>query len=640
MKIFSVKDYPLMVKLTLIVFLAIVPFILIFFLSVFPTTETILYSGRELGIKQNVEVAWSVLKYYNERVSSGMLTKEQAMDDAINQINALRYGGNEYYFMYTMEGITLALGSDPAKRGTNRIDLVDKLGVHFLKEMISVARDKKEGYVVYHYPKLGSDIPLPKKAYVKYFQPWDCFVGTGVYIDDVNEELSVIKSGLIIRVFIALFFSLLFALFTANIINKKITKIEEAAIKVAEGNTDIVLDTDSNDEIGILSKSFNKMVASIKQLLEENQQSTRNAERAMLSAQEQQKISEEQKIFLESKTQELLKEMERFAQGDLTTQLPDESHPIIGKLYSGFNDAVSNLRNMISQLYEAVESVAGSTNEISASAEEMAAGANEQSSQTAEVSSSLRDMTSTIIDTAKNTGLAADSAKKAGSLASEGKIVVDETIHGIENIAKVVTKAAETIKELGTSSDQIGEIIQVINDIADQTNLLALNAAIEAARAGEQGRGFAVVADEVRKLAERTTKATKEIAGMIKKIQHDTFEAVESISEGTGEVERGKQLAGKAGSSMAAIVTTSENVVDMVTRVAAASEEQSATSEEISRSLETITQVANESATAIHQVARSSETLNQLAENLRELIARFNVGSGVKSIGTTRRKLR
>jgi methyl-accepting chemotaxis protein len=165
----------------------------------------------------------------------------------------------------------------------------------------------------------------------------------------------------------------------------------------------------------------------------------------------------------------------------------------------------------------------------------------------------------------------------------------------------------------------------VIDDIADQTNLLALNAAIEAARAGEQGRGFAVVADEVRKLAERTTKATKEIATMIKQIQKDTYDAVDSMNEGTKQVEKGKLLAERAGSSLKEIIVGAELVVDIVTQVAAASEEQSSASEQISKNIEGISSVTQESASGIQQIAHASEDLNRLTLNLQELVAQFKV---------------
>ncbi|MEW6653432.1 MAG: methyl-accepting chemotaxis protein, partial [Bacteroidota bacterium] len=221
----------------------------------------------------------------------------------------------------------------------------------------------------------------------------------------------------------------------------------------------------------------------------------------------------------------------------------------------------------------------------------------------------------------------------------EGGKVVGQTIEGMNRIAVVVKQSADTVQQLGKSSDQIGEIVQVIDDIADQTNLLALNAAIEAARAGEQGRGFAVVADEVRKLAERTTKATKEIANMIKQIQKDTSEAVISMTSGTVEVEKGKELADEAGKSLSQIISGAEQVVDIVTQVAAASEEQSSAAEQISKNLESINHVTNESATGIQQIARASEDLNRLTLNLQELISRFKISSSSNYDSTNQNQL-
>ena len=221
--------------------------------------------------------------------------------------------------------------------------------------------------------------------------------------------------------------------------------------------------------------------------------------------------------------------------------------------------------------------------------------------------------------------MATEASKNAGKVAKEGGKVVDETINGMNRIAEVVQQSAKTVEELGNSSDQIGEIVQVIEDIADQTNLLALNAAIEAARAGEQGRGFAVVADEVRKLAERTTKATKEIASMIKQIQYETKGAVSSMRQGTEEVKNGKLFAAKAGESLKEIIEGADHVVDIISQVAAASEEQSSAAEQISKNIESISRVTSESANGIHQIASSAEDLNRLTNNLQQLVNRFNI---------------
>jgi methyl-accepting chemotaxis protein len=313
------------------------------------------------------------------------------------------------------------------------------------------------------------------------------------------------------------------------------------------------------------------------------------------------------------------------ALGDLTHRVEGAYNGDHQLIKNSINTVAESLDKALLDVSAAVSATASASSQISSSTEEMAAGAQEQTSQASEVAVAVEEMTKTIMENAKNAVNAADTAKKAKDSAGQGGEVVDETIAGMKRIAEVVGKSAETVKALGRSSEQIGDIIAVIDDIADQTNLLALNAAIEAARAGEQGRGFAVVADEVRKLAERTTKATKEIAGMIKQIQGDTAGAVASMDEGTQEVENGIRLADKAGASLREIVTVSQNVTEMITQIAAASEQQSSTSEQISKNVEAISAVTGETASGTQQVARAAEDLNRLTDNLQQLIANFKL---------------
>ncbi len=318
----------------------------------------------------------------------------------------------------------------------------------------------------------------------------------------------------------------------------------------------------------------------------------------------------------------------KMAEGDLTVRMTGDYLGEYKTLKDSINMTSQSLRKILSEVTSSIEATASAASQISSSAEEIAAGSEEQSSQTSEIATAVEQMTKTILETSRNAQSASEAAKEAGIIAKDGGSSVFDTVEGMERIDQIVSHASEKIMKLGTSSVQIGEIIQVINEIADQTNLLALNAAIEAARAGEQGRGFAVVADEVRKLAERTTKATKEIAQMIKQIQADTEDVVNSVNQGTEEVAEGKILAGKAGNSLNTIIAGSEKVVDIISQVAAASEEQSSAAEQISTNIEGITAVTNQSAAGVQQIARATEDLNRLALNLQELISSFTIDEG------------
>lgn len=312
---------------------------------------------------------------------------------------------------------------------------------------------------------------------------------------------------------------------------------------------------------------------------------------------------------------------------DLNSQFNTQRKDEIGELQRSFDTFVTSIKETLLQVAEATSAVASASSEISSSTEQMAAGAQEQTSQTSEIATAVEQMTKTIVENSRNVTQISDGAKLTRKQAEEGGVIVEETVVGMNRIADVVNRSAEKVQVLGKSSEQIGEIISVIDDIADQTNLLALNAAIEAARAGEQGRGFAVVADEVRKLAERTTKATKEIASMIKQIQTDTKEAVGSMLQGRREVDDGIQLAGKAKDKLVEIVENVQNAADMMGQVAASTEEQSSTSEQIAKNVEAVSTVTQQTASGTQQIAHAAENLNRLTENLQHLVNKFKLSN-------------
>lgn len=407
----------------------------------------------------------------------------------------------------------------------------------------------------------------------------------------------------------------------------------DAAQKIAAGEFKKVTPASDDD---LLAHAFNKEVDSIDQVLKEaDKLIAANKEGNLKVRGDESKFAGSWKEVIGgynsildaivAPINEASTVLDTMANGDFTRKMKGDFKGDYKLIKDNVNKVNESLNQVIGKVAESSSELASSASQISSSTEEMAAGASEQSAQTAEVAGAMEQMTKTIIENTRNANSAAESAKSAGDKAKEGGDVVVQTIKGINRIAEVVVHSAETIQALGKSSDEIGEIIQVINDIAEQTNLLALNAAIEAARAGEQGRGFAVVADEVRKLAERTTKATKEIEAMIKQIQRDTTGAVESIQEGTKEVEKGKELANKAGESLHEIIANSDKVAEIIGQLAVASEEQTLTSEQISKNVEAISNVTQQSAQGTQQISRASEDLYRLTGNLQDLINHFKL---------------
>lgn len=318
---------------------------------------------------------------------------------------------------------------------------------------------------------------------------------------------------------------------------------------------------------------------------------------------------------------------EKIADGDLTSEVVSGCADETGQLARAMNIMTGQLNNILTTVTANSDKVAKAAAELTSNSEKIAFDTEEAASQAVAVSTAGEEMAATSEDIAKNCIYAAEGVKSASSSASDGADVVQETISGMNRISQKVKESAATIDSLGRRSDEIGSIISTIEDIAEQTNLLALNAAIEAARAGEQGRGFAVVADEVRALAERTTKATKEIGEMIKGIQLETRAAVGSMENGVSEVEKGIEGAARSGSALKEIIEHINGVTSQVNQIAIAAEEQTATTNEISGNIISMTQVIRGSAEGATNSASAARELSELSDELHRLVGRFRLKS-------------
>jgi methyl-accepting chemotaxis protein len=312
------------------------------------------------------------------------------------------------------------------------------------------------------------------------------------------------------------------------------------------------------------------------------------------------------------------------ANGDFGVHLggtKDEFFPI----KDAMTTLASKWRQLVTDIKANSERLASAAEQLQGSSGEMLGGSEEQAISSSQVATASEEMSQTTAEIARNINNIADSASETLRVAQQGDSLVGKSTEKVQEIAEIVDVSANFVRSLGERSARMGAVVDVINDIADQTNLLALNAAIEAARAGEQGRGFAVVADEVRKLAERTAKSTSDIAEMIRAVQDDVGKAVEAMDSVINNVDGGVELVSQAGSSLRIIVKSANELQVMVQQIASATEEMSATSEGISRDIERIAGVSKNTSVSAVQVAESSTMLAYLADEMRRASEQFKL---------------
>ncbi|RYD15621.1 MAG: methyl-accepting chemotaxis protein [Lysobacteraceae bacterium] len=320
----------------------------------------------------------------------------------------------------------------------------------------------------------------------------------------------------------------------------------------------------------------------------------------------------------------LLDEMGSLAEGDLTVKAT-VTEDITGAIADSVNFAVEALRSLVTTINETAVQVSAAAQETQATAMHLADAAQHQARQISSASVAINEMATSIDNVSKNSAESADVAQRSVQIAANGAQVVRQTIQGMDNIRDQIQETSKRIKRLGESSQEIGSIVELINDIAEQTNILALNAAIQAASAGEAGRGFAVVADEVQRLAERSAGATKRIETLVQTIQSDTNEAVSSMEQTTSEVVSGARLAEDAGHALGEIETVSNSLAELIQGISTSARQQSAAATNISATMNVIQEITSQTSVGASQTAESIGNLAQLASDLRRSVADFKL---------------
>jgi methyl-accepting chemotaxis protein len=451
------------------------------------------------------------------------------------------------------------------------------------------------GFVTYWYPKPGEQEPSPKMAYVEQIKGTNMFVGTGVYVDDIDAELARISANLgsilsraqyTVGIGVGLIFILIVIPLAVALVRSILSPLESAtqnAQEVAGGNLEVSVIVQGHDEITNLESALHSMINTLAENIQEIEAKSEAAETKARDAEIATAKAEEAQAKAESAKSE-------------------------------------GMQAAAKQLEVVVEKVASASEEISNKTSEIREGAVIQSERIAETATAMEEMNATVLEVAKNSSEAAQAGVDSQSKAQSGANIVRQSIEAMELTQKNILQLKDNMGQLGQQAESIGNIMTVIEDIADQTNLLALNAAIEAARAGEAGRGFAVVADEVRKLAEKTMGATKEVGESIHAIQQGAQSNIVEVEKAVTEMNTVVELSNESGSVLGEIVQGVENSSNQIQGIATAAEEQSATSEQINRSVDEINRITAETSAGVAQTAVAVNELMEQMANLGDLI--------------------
>lgn len=531
-------------KLLLLTVLTSISLIAVILVSI-QTLKFNLLEDRHLQTQHLTEVATDTVRYFYSQFEQGNFTEKEAKQHALSALSSMHYNKEEYFWVNSINYIML---SHPKKTlvGQNIENISDPNGVYVFVEMMRVINAQGQGGVDYQWYKKGVEKPVDKASYVKLFQPWGWVIGTGIYLDDVDEifwqnaETLLLTAGLFL-----LLATWLSHQISANIY-KPLHKMRELMVKVNSNNDlTIELKAQGSDELGDIARAFNKMI--------------------------------------------------------------------------------TDFRHVLINISNSSGSLAAQAEELSAVTEQINQGMKIQSDNVKVADIAANEMVVAIKEVAENTHTTLEATHAATAETNDCVSILNENIASVNDLSSRVEHSASQIMELKNASKNIGEIVSTIQAIAEQTNLLALNAAIEAARAGEQGRGFAVVADEVRTLASRTQDSTGNITSVIELLQQGIEEAVHNMAQCQQQAQSSVTLAQQAGGLVSNMQKAMLEVTDLNNVISTATEEQHATTEQVKEIINQINDMTEQTTDSAAHTAQASENLAIFATELNELVASFKV---------------
>ena len=596
--------------------------IFLFYVLVFalPSMQRSVIHQIENGTEQQTEVAWGILQYNYQLETSGLATRNEAQARALDEITSLVSGSDQQddFWVYDYQPVLLASTSMPDRVNTNVGDVRDAKGKAVFADMVNISRSEGEGLYKYSWQPGDGSGAEATVSYVKSFEPWGWAVSTATSIQDLSgiSASQTANLGWLAGATGVLALILFWLAARAWVMNPLLS-LRKTSEALAMGDVNQEIKVKSNDEIGDMAAAYAKVVdymkemASITTKIADGDLSVHikpRSEKDILSNAFSQMVARQRELIGGVKT--------------AATSVAEASEHL--------SRASEQTARVTQQITNAIQQVAKGTTEQSASLqdivvneqklskaiEQMASGSQEQAASAEEADRMVKQVSVSVAQVLQNAQAGTEAWRSTAKSAETGARTTYETVEGMKKIKEAIDLVSLRVADLGERSKEIGSIVATIDDIAAQTNLLALNAAIEAARAGEQGRGFAVVADEVRKLAERASTATKEIAALISSIQGGVSEAAKAMGRGGKEVEAGYGLASEAGKALDDILERAQVVGKQVNQISAAAEELNALSGNMVSVIQQISRTIDENAAAAETMAESSSLVSGAIENL------------------------
>ncbi|HVG64250.1 MAG TPA: methyl-accepting chemotaxis protein [Hyalangium sp.] len=540
----ALRRRSLLTKLYIALGVVALPLLLLQPLYVLPAVRDQLSADRARTLRHVVDTAYGVLEINEARVRAGELTTAQAQAEASRLLNELRYSGREYFWVNDLSTRLLIHPHLPAMLGQDLTGYRDAAGKAVFVDIVKLARSQGEGFISYLATRPGETTPLPKESYVKLFAPWGWVVGTGVYVEDIDREISELQDRLWVSVGVALALALLVGAVFTHAVVRPVRELAIAARRVEEGDLSVTVPVHSEDELGKLGHAFNTMVQGV--------------------------------------------------------------------------------RELVKGLAAVAVSTAADADSIRRFADNLSRATREQSDQLQQLVESVHQMSRGLSQESQQALTAAETAASNGHMAEEGGAAVRSAARKISELVEVVQKSEERVVRLQTSGTVVAQMLQLIQNVSNETSVLAVNTAIEAARAGEHGKGFGVVASEVRKLADRSREAVEQIEHLLKKNQEDISVAAALMRDGTTKMEEGMQLSSEAGETLSRIVSAAREIHTRVGHLAMDSTRQSNSSARIAERIQSISNNSLEAVTGVDQIAQSVVDLHRQAQQLWALAARFS----------------